>query len=155
MARDWLRRAIGWGARLAGKDWERLRKTGKDWEARQQDDGTAERRDYETTGRRDCETTGRRDDGTTGRRDYGTAEKPSRSQAFPGILSRAWLCEATCRQSGADVVPSRSLTGWGCTWAYIPIQADEGSAADDPLSQKLLGVRRAPSATLGKNAVDG
>ncbi|MBQ4498695.1 MAG: hypothetical protein II985_00480 [Alistipes sp.] len=44
-------------------------------------------------------------------------------------------------QKGLDVALSRRLTGWGCTWAYIPIQADEGSAADDPLSQKLLGVR--------------
>ena len=36
----------------------------------------------------------------------------------------------------SDVVLSRKLAGWGCTWSYIPIQADEGSAADDPLSQQ-------------------
>ena len=70
--------------------------TGNDWEARQQDDGTAGRRDYETTRlrdhgttrlrdhetarprdrettrQRDNETTGRRDDGTARLRDYGT-----------------------------------------------------------------------------------
>ena len=44
--------------------------------------------------------------------------------------------EQICCQKGLDVVLPRKLTGWGCTWAYIPIQADEGSAADDPLSQQ-------------------
>ena len=36
----------------------------------------------------------------------------------------------------ADVVPSRSLAGWGCTWAYIPIQTNELGAADAPLSRQ-------------------
>ncbi|MBQ4498686.1 MAG: hypothetical protein II985_00430 [Alistipes sp.] len=67
----------------------------------------------------------------------------------------ARLREAAWRQSGADVVPSRSLAGWGCTWAYIPIQTNELGAADAPLSRQGLGFRRVPSATLGKNAVDG
>ena len=41
------------GARLAEKDWERLRKTGNDWVARL--------RDYETARPRDCGTTGLQD----------------------------------------------------------------------------------------------
>ena len=45
--------------------------------------------------------------------------------------------EPICCQKGLDVVLPRKLTGWGCTWAYIPIQADEGSAADDPLSRQV------------------
>ena len=133
--------------------------TGNDWEARQQDDGTAGRRDYETTRLRDHgttrlrdhetarprdrETTGLRDDGTARPRSHETPEKPRRSQAFSVILSRAGLRATTTLpsemnfcQKGLDVVLSRRLTGWGCTWAYIPIQADEGSAADDPLSQQ-------------------
>ena len=43
----------------------------------------------------------------------------------------------------------------GVYLAYIPIQTNELGAADAPLSRQGLGVRRAPSATLGKNAVDG
>ena len=39
--------------------------------------------------------------------------------------------------------------------AYIPIQTNELGAADAPLSRQVFGVRRVPSATLGKNAVDG
>ena len=108
----------------------------------------AEKRAYETARPRDHETARPRDDETTGPRDHGTTEKPRRSQAFSVILSRAWQCaiatlpsEMNFCQKGLDVVLSRKMTGWGCTWAYIPIQADEGSAADDPLSQKLLGGR--------------
>ena len=103
-----------------------------------------------------------RDDETTGRRD--TLKNPGvlrRSQSFSVILSHSQSREVVrgCArqlgvrvlhtlsdeinfcQKGLDVVLSRKMTGWGCTWAYIPIQADEGSAADSPLSQKLLGVR--------------
>ena len=140
---------------------------------------TTGRRDCETTGRRDDGTTGRRDDETTGLRDCETTRlrdcgttRTLKTQSFPGILSRSQAFSAVrgCArqraiatlqnemnfcQKGLDVVLSRKMTGWGCTWAYIPIQTDEGSAADSLLSQKLLGVRRAPSATLGKNAVDG
>ena len=130
---------------------------GKGCVARQRDCETARLRDDETSGQRGC--------GTTRPRDYRTTEKPRRSQSFSGILSRARQLgvrvlhtlsnEINFCQKGLDVVLSRKMTGWGCTWAYIPIQADEGSAADSLLSQKLLGVRRVPSATLGKNAVDG
>ncbi len=110
-------------------------------------------RDHETAGPRDCGTAGPRDCETTRLRE--TLEKHRHSQAFSVVLSCAEPCEAAWRQSGADVVPSRSLAGWGCTWAYIPIQTNELGAADVPLSRQELGVRRVPSATLGKNAVDG
>ncbi len=60
----------------------------------------------------------------------------SHSQSFSVVLSRSQSCEATCCQSGADVVPSRSLAGWGCTWTYIPIQTNELGAADVPLSRQ-------------------
>ena len=85
--------------------------------------GTTRPRDHETTGPRDHETTRH-------------PEKHRRSQAFSGVLRRSQSCEATWRQKGLDVVLPRKLTGWGCTWAYIPIQADEGSAADAPLSRQ-------------------
>ena len=143
------------GARLAEKDWEGLRMAENDWVARSST--TARLRDCETARPRDCETTGLRDYGTTGRRDDETTRPLKntavlrRSQSFSGILSRAWQCEAECYttlpsemnfcQKGLDVALSRRLTGWGCTWAYIPIQADGGSAADSLLSQKLLDVR--------------
>ena len=65
----------------------------------------------------------------------------SHSQAFSVVRGSAWQCVAAWRESGADVVLSRKLTGWGCTWAYIPIQADEGSAADDPLSRQVPQMR--------------
>ena len=122
--------------------------TGNDWEARQRDCGTTRRRDHGTTGLRDCGTTGQRDHGTTGQRDNGTTEKHRRSQAFSVVLSRARLREAAWRQSGADVVPSRSLAGWGCTCAYIPIQTNELGAADAPLSRQAI----TPSAWCQKGA---
>ena len=117
--------------------------------------------DDETTRLRDCGTTRPRDHGTTGLRD--PLKKHRRSQAFPGVLSCAELCEAACRESGADVVPSRSLAGWGCTWrtspfrrtSLVPQMRRYHDKGDAPLSRQGLGVRRAPSATLGKNAVDG
>ena len=116
------RRAIDWEGR--GINWERLRKTGKDWEwlggaptttTRLRDNGTTGPRDNETTRQRDNETTRlrddgttrRRDDGTTGRRDDGTPKKKTgilrHSQAFPVVLSRAWQCVAVWRQSGVAV----------------------------------------------------
>ena len=109
---------------------------------RQRDDETTGPRDYETTRQRDNETTRQRYNGTTGQRDN------RKTQAFPGILRHsqscvavrgsAWLCEAAWRESGADVVPSRSLAGWGCTCAYIPIQTNELGAADAPLSRQAI-----------------
>ncbi len=134
---------------------------------RLRDNGTARLRDNETARLRDYETTGLRDYETTRLRDYETTEqqKNRKTQAFSGVLRHSQSCvacaittlpsEMNFCQKGLDVALSRKMAGWGCTWAYIPIQADEGSAADSLLSQKLLGVRRAPSATLGKNAVDG
>ncbi len=99
---------------------------------RRRDSGTTGRRDHETTRRRDCGTTRLRDDETTRRRDRETAEKHRRSQAFSVVLSRAGQCVAVrgsarqCvaawRESGADVVPSRSLAGWGCTWRTSPFR---------------------------------
>ncbi len=140
-------------------DWERLRMAGK------RANETTGQRDHGTAGLRDHETTRLRDYGTTGQRDNETTGLLKKTQAFTGVLRRsqafsvvrgsAWQCVAAWRQKGADVVPSRSLAGWGCTWAYIPIQTNELGAADAPLSRQELGVRRAPSATLGKNAVDG
>ena len=51
---------------------------------------------------------------------------------------------------------AKSKFGWmGVYLAYIPIHTNELGAADAPLSRQVLGVRRVPSATLGKNAVDG
>ena len=83
------RRAIDWerlrGARLAENDWERLRKTGKDWEARQQDDETARPRDDETARPRD--------DGTARLRDRETPENTGVlrcSQAFSAVRGSAW-----------------------------------------------------------------
>ena len=135
---------------------------------RRRDDGTTGQRDDGTARRRDDETTRRRDNGTTGQRDDETLKNTGvlrRSQSFSGILSRAWQCEAECYttlpsemnfcQKGLDVVLSRKMTGWGCTWAYIPIQADEGSAADDPLSQKLLGVRVVQMCPIAKESAVG
>ena len=147
---------------MTGNDWVARQ---RDYEtAGRRDDETTGRRDNETTGLRDHETTRLRDYETTRPRDCETARLPEKlrcSQAFPGVLSLSQPCEAVrgsarqhgvrvlhtlsseinfC-QKGLDVVLSRKMAGWGCTWAYIPIQTDEGSAADNPLSQKLLGVR--------------
>ena len=93
---------------------------------RPRDHGTTRQRDNGTTRQRDNGTTGQRDNGTTGQRDN------RKTQAFPGILRHsqscvavrgsAWLCEAAWRESGADVVPSRSLAGWGCTWRTSPFR---------------------------------
>ena len=58
-------RAIYWGARLTGKDWERLRMAENAWEARQREHKTTWQRDRENTRRRGCETTRRRDYETT------------------------------------------------------------------------------------------
>ena len=62
--------------------------------AGRRDNGTTRRRDNGTTGPRDHGTTRPRDRGTAGLQDCKTAEKHRRSQAFPGVLSRAWLCVA-------------------------------------------------------------
>ena len=59
---------------------------------RRRDDETTRPRDDETTRPRDCETTRLRDHETTRPRDYETTEKPRRSQAFSGVLSRARQC---------------------------------------------------------------
>ena len=78
--------------RTAENDWERLRKTGKDWEARQREHGTTGLRDHGTTRQRDSGTTKPRDYETTRLRYYETAKNTavlSRSQAFSGILSCA------------------------------------------------------------------
>ena len=95
---------------------------------------TTKRRDRETARPRDHETTGQRDHGTTGPRDYETTglRDNRKTQAFPGVPRHsqscvaargcARLCEAAWRQSGADVVPSRSLAGWGCTWRTSPFR---------------------------------
>ena len=126
------------------------------------DDETTGRRDYGTTGLRDCETARPRDDKTTRLR---AAEKHSRSQSFSGILSCARQLgvrvlhtlsdEINFCQKGLDAVLSRKMTGWGCTWAYIPIQTDEGSAADSLLSQKLLGVRVVQMCSIAKESAVG
>ena len=86
-------RAIYWGARLTGKDWERLRTAENAWEARR-----------ENTRRRDRENTRRRGSETTRLRDCGTAEKHRRSQSFSGVLSRAWLCVAVRGSALSSVV---------------------------------------------------
>ena len=80
--------------------------------------------------------------GTTRLRDYKTTRPQKNpgvlrhSQAFSAVRGCARQCEASWRQSGADVVPSRSLAGWGCTWAYIPIQTNELGATNAPLSRQ-------------------
>ena len=105
------------------------------------------------TGKRANETARLRDYGTTGRRDHGTTGLLKN----PGVLRRSQSCVAVRGSLASEWCRcgAKSKFGWmGVYLAYIPIQADEGSAADDPLSQKLLGVRRAPSATLGKNGND-
>ena len=85
--------------------------------------GTTGPRDNETTGQRDNETTVQRDNGTTGQRDNGTTEKHRRSQAFSGILSRAWPCEAArgcARQLGVRVVQM---------WCQVEVWLDGGVLA--------------------------
>ena len=109
--------------------------------------------------------TGRRANKTTRGRDHETSEKPSRSQAFSGVLRRSQVCETVrhCHAPKRDEFLSEGVRcgaipkdDWmGVYLAYIPIQTNELGAADAPLSRQGLGVRRVPSATLGKNAVDG
>ena len=111
-------RAIYWGARLTGKDWERLRMAENAWEARQRDDAaarprgneTTRLRDYETARLRDCETARLRDHGTTRLRDCGT----TRLLKNTGILrhSQAFSVVRGCarQQDHAPNIPSsRSL----------------------------------------------
>ena len=88
-----------WTERRA-MDWERLRTTENDWEARQRDCGTARPRD--------CGT------------ERPAEKKHRRSQAFSGVLSRAEPCEAAWRQSGAAVALIKKLGWMDSTLTYIP-----------------------------------
>ena len=111
-ARDWLRKTEN--------GWERLRMAGRRAVHYHE---TTRPRDRETTRPRDNETTGPRDHGTTRLRDYGTTEKHRRSQAFPGILSRAWLRVAVrgcARQLGVRVVQM---------WCQVEVWLDGGVLA--------------------------
>ena len=101
--------------------------TGNDWEARR-----PLPRDNEIAGQRDDETTGRRDDETTRLRDCETTGKHRRSQAFSGILSRAWLCVAVrgsltsewCRCGASQKrVPrdsTKAYSPWYSTFGDVP-----------------------------------
>ena len=58
--------------------------------------------------------------GTTRLRDHGTPEKHRRSQAFPGVLSRARLCGGSLTSERCSSVLSQKRVPWDSTKTYSP-----------------------------------